>query len=64
MNPSNEAAILIAESIATLIEAMGMKSENDNRISNGLSLAYPDNNFSQLADDVIDRVNEFKNIKA
>lgn len=44
----------INKAIATLIDAMGMKSCNDERIANGLSAAYPDSTFTASAQNVLD----------
>lgn len=41
------------KTIATLIDAMGMKSCNDERIENGLSAAYPDSTFTASAQDIL-----------
>lgn len=42
------------KAISTLIDAMGMKSCNDERIANGLSAAYPDSTFAASAQDILD----------
>lgn len=42
------------KAIATLIDAMGMKSCNDERIANGLSAAYPDSTFTASAQNILD----------
>lgn len=42
------------KAIATLIDAMGMKSCNDERIANGLSAAYPDSTFTASAQSILD----------
>lgn len=42
------------KAIATLIDAMGMKSCNDERIENGLSAAYPDSAFTASAQNILD----------
>lgn len=42
------------KAIATLIDAMGMKSCNDERIENGLSAAYPDSTFTACAQEILD----------
>lgn len=44
----------INKAIATLIDAMGMKSCNDERIANGLSAAYPDSTFTASAQNILD----------
>nr|DAL13638.1 MAG TPA_asm: hypothetical protein [Caudoviricetes sp.] len=44
----------INKAIATLIDAMGMKSCNDERIANGLSAAYPDSKFTASAQNILD----------
>lgn len=41
------------KAIATLIDAMGMKSCNDERIANGLSAAYPDSVFTASAGEIL-----------
>ncbi len=46
-----EAAKLIANSSAALIEAMGMMSENIERANRGESLAYTENHFMKLIQD-------------
>ncbi len=42
------------KAIAILIDAMGMKSCNDERIENGLSAAYPDSVFTASAHTILD----------
>lgn len=42
------------KAITTLIDAMGMKSCNDERIANGLSAAYPDSTFTASAQNILD----------
>lgn len=46
-----EAAKLIANSSAALIEAMGMMSENIERVNRGKSLAYTEDQFMRLIQD-------------
>lgn len=46
-----EAAQLIANSSAALIEAMGMMSENIERANKGESLAYTEDQFMKLIQD-------------
>lgn len=46
-----EAAKLIANSSAALIEAMGMMSENIDRANRGESLAYTEDSFMKLIRD-------------
>ena len=46
-----EAAKLIANSSAALIEAMGMMSENIERANRGESLAYTEDQFMRLIQD-------------
>lgn len=46
-----EAAKLIANSSAALIEAMGMMSENIERANRGESLAYTEDHFMELIQD-------------
>lgn len=46
-----EAAKLIANSSAALIEAMGMMSENIERANRGKSLAYTEDQFMRLIQD-------------
>ena len=47
-NKIMEAAKLIANSSAALIEAMGMMSENIERASRGESLAYTEGDFNKV----------------
>lgn len=42
------------KTIAILIDAMGMKSCNDERVANGLSAAYPDSVFTANAQNILD----------
>lgn len=46
-----KAAQLIANSSAALIEAMGMMSENIDRVNRGESLAYTEDFFMKLIED-------------
>ncbi len=50
-NKIMEAAQLIANSSAALIQAMGMMSENIERANRGESLAYTENSFMKLIQD-------------
>lgn len=50
-NKIMEAAKLIANSSAALIEAMGMMSENVDRANKGESLAYTEDQFMKLIQD-------------
>lgn len=56
----NKAAILIAESAVATIHALGMKTENDFRIQHGLSYGYSDSSFSYIANELNDKIEEFK----
>mgnify|MGYP000174635675 FL=1 len=50
-NKIMEAAQLIANSSAALIQAMGMMSENIERANRGESLAYTEDHFMKLIQD-------------
>ena len=50
-NKIMEAAQLIANSSAALIQAMGMMSENIERANRGESLAYTEDSFMKLIQD-------------
>lgn len=50
-NKIMEAAKLIANSSAALIEAMGMMSDNIERVKRGESLAYTEDSFMKLIQD-------------
>ena len=50
-NKIMEAAKLIANSSAALIEAMGMMSENIERANRGESLAYTEETFNKVVED-------------
>ena len=50
-NKIMEAAKLIANSSAALIEAMGMMSENIERANRGESLAYTEEAFNKVVED-------------
>lgn len=60
-NNINKAAILIAESVVIVVEALGMKSYNDDRIQNGLSAGYDDYTFRYMAEDLSKKIEKFKN---
>lgn len=55
-----DGAILIAESVVTLVESMGMISENQERLSNGLSIGYSGSVFSYMAAELRDKIETFK----
>lgn len=57
---TNKTAILIAEAAVATIHALGMKTENDARIQQGLSYAYRDSNFSYIANELNDKIENFK----
>lgn len=48
MLPEEKAAYVFAQSASALIEAMGMLSENLQRVKNGESLAWNDEEFNGL----------------
>lgn len=50
-NKIMEAAQLIANSSAALIQAMGMMSENIERVNRGESMAYTEDSFMKLIQD-------------
>lgn len=50
-NKIMEAAQLIVNSSAALIEAMGMMSDNIERVKRGESLAYTEDSFMKLIQD-------------
>ena len=54
-NKIMEAAQLIANSSAALIEAMGMMSENIERANRGESLAYTEEAFNKVVNSVMSR---------
>lgn len=65
-----EAAKLIANSSATLIQAIGMMSENIERANRGESLAYTEDQFMKLIqdngityNDVIQKGVDMKNVE-
>lgn len=60
-NNIDKAAILIAESVATMVEALGMKADNDVQIQQGYPVGYIDKHFSNIAEDLRDKVKAFKN---
>ena len=60
-NNIDKAVILIAESVATMVEALGMKSYNDDRIQNGFSAGYDDSAFRYMAEDLSKKIEKFKN---
>lgn len=53
-------AILIAESVVTLVEAMGMISDNQERLSNGLSIGYSVDPFYCIADELRGKIETLK----
>lgn len=59
-NNIDKAAILIAESVAIMVEALGMKADNDVQIQQGYSAGYIDKHFSNIAQDLKDKVKVFK----
>lgn len=48
MNENQRAALLISQSIAAIIEAMGMQAENEQRKTHGYSMAYTMEDFVAL----------------
>lgn len=48
MTPEQQAAYVIAQSHAAMIEAMGMVAENQHRTMNGMSIAYGAEAFQDL----------------
>ena len=50
MNENQRAALLMSQSIACLVEAMGMFSTNMQRAQHNQSMAYEDDAFIQLAE--------------
>ena len=48
MDSNQQAAYVMAQSASALIEAMGMLSENMQRVKNGESLAWNDDEFNSL----------------
>jgi len=48
MTPEQQAAYVMAQSASALVEAMGMLSENLQRVKNGESLAWNDEEFNSL----------------
>lgn len=48
MTDNQKAAYVMGESVAALIEALGMMSENLQRMQRGESLAYNDEAFTKL----------------
>ena len=48
MSDEKQAALLISQSVATFIEAMGMHWENVQREQRGESIAYPEKAFQEL----------------
>lgn len=56
----DKAAILIAESIASFVDAMGMKAFNDERIQNGCSPGYSEGDFNCISQNIRDKITEFK----
>lgn len=48
MTPEQQAAFLIAQSAAAMIEAMGMVAANQHRLSLGHSIAYDEGAFTDL----------------
>lgn len=59
-NNINKAAILIAESVATMVDVLGMKSFNDSRIQQGYSAGYDDSQFSYMANELRQKIEVFK----
>lgn len=59
-NNIDKAAILIAESVATMVDVLGMKSFNDARIQQGFTPAYDDSNFSYIANELRHKIETFK----
>ena len=55
-----KSAILIAEAVAIMVDAIGMKTENDTRASKGLSEAYNDDSFFDIANELREKINQFK----
>ncbi|WP_252639416.1 hypothetical protein [Dysgonomonas mossii] len=56
----DKAAILIAEAAVTTVEALGMKSFNDERIQQGYSAGYNDSQFSYMATELRQKIEVFK----
>lgn len=48
MTPEQQAAYIQAQSTTALIEAMGMMSENLQRVHRGESIAYPEDSFQDV----------------
>ena len=59
-NNIDKVAILIAESVAIMVEALDMKSYNDDRIQQGYSAGYNDHQFSCMANELKDKIEAFK----
>ena len=45
MTPEQRAAYIFAQSVSAMAEIEGMKAENSDRLSKGLSIAYGDEAF-------------------
>jgi hypothetical protein len=50
MTPEQKAAYINSQSACALIEAMGMISENQQRVHRGESMAYTESAFTELID--------------
>lgn len=48
MTPEEKAAYIVSQSVATMVEAMGMQAENQYRLSCGDQLAYDEGSFQNL----------------
>lgn len=50
MTDTSQAAYLISQAVAAMIEAMGMHAENQYRVGRGETIAYRDETFFGLID--------------
>jgi hypothetical protein len=48
MSENNDAALLISQSVAAMITAMGMYAENQDRLSKGHTIAYGEEAFNDV----------------
>ncbi len=51
MTEEQRAAFLISQSVATMVEALGMVAANDNRKNRGEAMAYDEDAFRKLLDE-------------
>jgi len=50
MTEERQLAFALCNAAAALVEAMGMHAENQNRLSNGHTIAYGEEAFNKLAE--------------